>query len=280
VLALSATFPTRAFILPASAPCASFHPEALRPRSPQRLVGKHSENIFRNHPAGALLAGGGGSSSGLSEVGGGSVDQRKQAVLKAVAKGSKDDVLRAARVLEETGVVDATQIGGRWSLVFSTQTDISAGADGSVPESVFNQINAVLYRFFFRFAPFLAGAEDRAASPTLPGVTTRNEQVVDLAGMTVDNKVELQPSRGGPKARIRVVGELEGSNAASLAVTFTSFSVALSTGGSGGFLPALSIPLPRPVGRLVTTFCDGDMRLSRGGRGGIFVLKRLDEIES
>ena len=30
-------------------------------------------------------------------------------------------------------------------------------------------------RFFFRFAPLLAGAQDRA--PGLPGVTTRNEQV-------------------------------------------------------------------------------------------------------
>ena len=42
-------------------------------------------------------------------------------------QGSKEDVLRAARVLEETGVVVTSRIGGRWSLVFSTQTDISAG---------------------------------------------------------------------------------------------------------------------------------------------------------
>ena len=37
----------------------------------------------------------------------------------------------------------------------------------------------------------------------------------------------------------------------------------------------VELPLPRPVGKLRTTFCDADMRLSRGGRGGIFVLRRI-----
>jgi hypothetical protein len=40
-----------------------------------------------------------------------------------------------------------------------------------------------------------------------------------------------------------------------------------------GLLP--TIPLPRPVGRIVTTFVDEDLRLSRGSRGGLFVLKRI-----
>ena len=40
-----------------------------------------------------------------------------------------------------------------------------------------------------------------------------------------------------------------------------------------GGLP--TIPLPRPVGRIVTTFVDDDLRLSRGSRGGLFVLKRI-----
>jgi hypothetical protein len=75
--------------------------------------------------------------------------------------------------------------------------------------------------------------------------------------------------------RIRVAGELAGSDPASLGVTFTSFSVALAASGAADFAPPLALPLPRPRGRLATTFCDGDVRLSRGGRGGIFVLKRL-----
>ena len=40
-------------------------------------------------------------------------------------------------------------------------------------------------------------------------------------------------------------------------------------------LPTVELPLPRPLGRLRTTFCDEEMRLSRGGRGGIFVLKKI-----
>ena len=51
-----------------------------------------------------------------------------------------------------------------------------------------------------------------------------------------------------------------------LTVAFTSFEVAEAGG--------LRIPLPRPVGSLRTTHCD-DLRISRGGKGGIFVLKRI-----
>jgi hypothetical protein len=37
----------------------------------------------------------------------------------------------------------------------------------------------------------------------------------------------------------------------------------------------LKLPLPRPVGSLRTTFCDDDIRIARGGRGGVFVTKRI-----
>ena len=40
-------------------------------------------------------------------------------------------------------------------------------------------------------------------------------------------------------------------------------------------LGSLRVPLPRPVGTLRTTFCDEELRVSRGGRGGVFVLRRL-----
>ncbi len=54
-----------------------------------------------------------------------------------------------------------------------------------------------------------------------------------------------------------------------LRVVFSQFSVQVQG------LPALNLLLPRPVGELWTSFCDDDMRLSRGGRGGLFVLKRF-----
>ena len=37
----------------------------------------------------------------------------------------------------------------------------------------------------------------------------------------------------------------------------------------------LKLPLPRPVGSLRTTFCDDNVRIARGGRGGVFVTKRV-----
>ena len=37
----------------------------------------------------------------------------------------------------------------------------------------------------------------------------------------------------------------------------------------------LRLPLPRPVGTVSNSYCDDDLRVSRGGRGGVFVLRRL-----
>ena len=75
----------------------------------------------------------------------------------------------------------------------------------------------------------------------------------------------------GPKLSIRVVGDLLGDDPLDLGVTFTKFLI------SAAPLPTIELPLPRPLGRLRTTFCDKDMRLSRGGRGGIFVLKKISD---
>jgi hypothetical protein len=36
------------------------------------------------------------------------------------------------------------------------------------------------------------------------------------------------------------------------------------------------LPLPRPKGALKNTFCDETLRISRGGRGGVFITSRVD----
>ena len=59
-----------------------------------------------------------------------------------------------------------------------------------------------------------------------------------------------------------------------LRVEFTECAFRLLPKGGGG-ARGLVVPLPRPVGSLRTTFCDATLRVSRGGRGGVFVLKRL-----
>ena len=48
-----------------------------------------------------------------------------------------------------------------------------------------------------------------------------------------------------------------------------------SAGGGAADNLSLRVPLPRPVGSLRTTFCDEEIRVSRGGRGGVFVLRRM-----
>ena len=61
-----------------------------------------------------------------------------------------------------------------------------------------------------------------------------------------------------------------------LRVEFTECAFRLlPKGGGGGGARGLVVPLPRPVGSLRTTFCDATLRVSRGARGGVFVLKRL-----
>ena len=68
------------------------------------------------------------------------------------------------------------------------------------------------------------------------------------------------------KIDIRVFGAARPTNDEdTLEICFEGFEL--------GGLP--TIPLPRPVGRIVTTFVDDDLRLSRGSRGGLFVLKRI-----
>lgn len=217
------------------------------------------------------------------------VEDGKARLLRAVSTGERLDILRAARDLEglPSNEPDATKVGGRWSLVFSTQTDPVAGMGGVDDDSIFDSINAALYRFFFKFAPFLAGAQERERKKLgkseggqtsakersgLPGVVVKNEQLVDMQSLGVDNRVSLRlGGPQGPRANIRVIGDLKGDDPLDLGVTFTSFSVEIPPG------PKVDIPLPRPVGRLRTTYCDSDLRLSRGGRGGLFVLKKVTD---
>ena len=60
-------------------------------------------------------------------------------------------------------------------------------------------------------------------------------------------------------------------------VTFTSWELGAKPGQGdrGGDSPRLQLPLPRPKGVLRNTFCDDTLRISRGGRGGLFITSRL-----
>jgi hypothetical protein len=206
--------------------------------------------------------------------------ERKQRLLTAVSALAKQaspagrrDVLEAIAELEQCNEISGSP-DGRWALIFSTQASPPSqrGVD-EVP--LLQPVMDAMYAAFFRVAPALAGAQADGG-----GSGRSNEQALSLATGRVNNRVrlELPWSPGSPNGRpavleIGVDGSVreEGSE---LAITFTDFSVGVRGSGmkSGN---SVRLPLPRPVGSLVTTHCDEDLRISRGGRGGVFVLRRL-----
>ncbi|KAL1527878.1 hypothetical protein AB1Y20_009254 [Prymnesium parvum] len=198
----------------------------------------------------------------------------KAVVLNAIAANTRspspatrDAVLRAAESLEELGGGVIAPIEGRWSLMYSTQLSSPAQRQPSMPGLLQPAIDAT-YSFFFKFAPFLAGAEEGARRAS-------NEQVVDLELGKVCNTVRLATG-SSQGVKLTVNGDVEEvAGSPDLRITFTEFQLSLSGNG-----PQVTVPLPRPVGSLRTTFCDAEMRISRGGRGGIFILRRLQDDRS
>jgi hypothetical protein len=156
-------------------------------------------------------------------------------------------------------------IDGRWSLLFSTQ--VSPAVIPAFPGPLQALVDAT-YSGFFKVAPMLAGAQADGAN-----ALARNEQMVNVTSGRVLNtvRIPLPALAGGGAAVIQVHGSVRVTSEADLVdVTFERCDVYRD-----GADDPLSVPLPRPKGSLRTTYCDDIMRISRGGRGGVFVLKRL-----
>lgn len=187
---------------------------------------------------------------------------------------SRSAVLEAARALEASGAGPLAPVSGRWSLVYSTNDDAGSPAFGPlaavIDRDALQRASNALYRAFFAFAPALAGSAETGAR----GVA--NEQVVDLAAGRVANNVDVDLPWPLGGARVAVRGEVEARDeeGREVVVTFTGWELGPRPGAAGG-APRLALPLPRPRGVLRNTFCDDELRLSRGGRGGLFVTTRL-----
>ena len=211
-------------------------------------------------------------------------EQAKAALLSALAElkrapspGAKRAVLSATSQLEASDDALSASADGRWALLFSTQGAPEVGQPADTIPLVQPLIDAT-YATFFRIAPALAGAQQDGAAERF------NEQRVSLTAGVVENRVRVPLPSGlramGAALEIRVDGLVApidtGVGEEQLRVEFTECAFRLlPKGGGGGGARGLVVPLPRPVGSLRTTFCDATLRVSRGARGGVFVLKRL-----
>ena len=208
------------------------------------------------------------------------VAERKAALFTSLAElrreptpAGRDAVLYAIADLEQCQINDAPP-DGRWALIFSTQaTPPDPNRRGDSP---LQPLIDATYATFFKFAPQLAGAQQDGGARG----GGNNEQSLSLTTGIVENRVRIPlPSQIGGSLEIFVDGEVEvGEAADELRVTFSECSFRLRERGAAaasGREGALRVPLPRPVGALRTTHCDDELRVSRGGRGGVFVLRRL-----
>ena len=170
--------------------------------------------------------------------------------------GGKDGIISAVERLESLGLaVDPKSLTGKWSLVYSTRS--SKVSIRSSSSSTIDRISNALYGFLFKFLPRLAGGAEET-----DGQLATNIQAIDLVSGTIENTVQIR--RPFPLTLV-VDGEARQSETPdTIEVIFTACRV-----------NGLAIPLPRPKGTLRTTFCDESLRVSRGGQGGLFVVKRL-----
>ena len=207
------------------------------------------------------------------------VDAAKRAVLAAISSARQSDganarvdVERAVATLENLGP-GTRSANGTWTLAYSYKPSRESSVLESlfVPDEAVETMTKLTYDVFFKFAPWLAGSAETSRRGT------RNAQVVDVARRRVRNDVDVDIS-DTLSLRIGVEGEIETDDefARRASVTFTAFDAQLVAKPSGGLdFPKVSAPLPRPRGSLETTFCDESMRVSRGGRGGVFILTRV-----
>lgn len=187
-------------------------------------------------------------------------------------RGTTADVARAVVALERLGAGSAS-VSGTWTLAYSYKE--KGGEDAAleslgVSDDVVQEMTRAAYEFFFKFAPWLAGSAETNAR----GV--RNTQTLDIETGVVRNEVDVSVGDDAV-LRIGVDGEIEAKDALArrVSVCFTGFDIQLRLARVDASLPRIAVPLPRPRGELETTFCDESMRISRGGKGGVFILTRL-----
>ena len=198
-------------------------------------------------------------------------ETRKRKSIESGGEGQYRDKLKILTVVNELEKVTENSNGngninlcanGKWNLIYSAR--LSSPSLSANP-SFIDVISGNLYKIFFKFAPFLAGG---SSSNSNIASSVVNEQYVDLDNKSVTNIVKFTIPNTQDKVTITVLGDAVALSKNELAVTFSSFNLKFK-----GI--DVKLPLPRPKGSLKTTYCDADLRISRGGQGGLFIVKRL-----
>ena len=88
------------------------------------------------------------------------IGELKRTLLQSIGANDRPGIASAARALER---VDRPieEIDGKWSLVYSINSGAEAIEGGQNDVSFFDVVSGNLYKIFFKFAPFLAGGQER-----------------------------------------------------------------------------------------------------------------------
>ena len=196
-------------------------------------------------------------------------------VLTAIAKTRRGEpgysagvIVEAVEKLEKYQVLNPPNDGwissldGRWSLVYSTRAESSKLTPPTALASAIDRFSSALYKIFFRFLPFLAGSS--GADENSGSAIASNTQEINLSVGTIVNTVKVSKPLS---LTIVVKGEVcisPRSSRDTVDVVFTSCQ-----------FNSIVVPLPRPKGSLRTTVLVDELRVGRGGQGGLFIVKRI-----
>ena len=201
------------------------------------------------------------------------------ALSRAPSPELQRNVLATIAELEEQAATETPlSPQGRWSLLFSTQVALpDSAAERPSSMAIVQPLIDATYGLFFKVAPQLAGAQQYGGTSL-----GSNEQIVSIEGASgkVENRVRVPLPRwmGSAPLRleIRLFGDVSTTEAEDTRRSHLQ-SASFRSAGATTHARFARVPLPRPVGTLRTTYCDDGLRISRGGRGGVFVLKRLKQ---
>jgi len=199
----------------------------------------------------------------------------KQNILSAVAKTRRGEtgysagvIVDAVEKLENYQVLNPPNDGwissldGRWSLVYSTRAESSKLTPPTALASAIDRFSSALYKIFFKFLPIFAGSS--GADENSGAAIAFNTQEIDLSLGMIVNTVKLSKPLS---LTIVVNGEVcvsPRSSSDTVDVVFTSCQI-----------NSVVLPLPRPKGSLRTTALVDELRVGRGGQGGLFIVKRI-----